>query len=171
MLSAVYEHLLPKERKVLMPLLWEVLAPGGVLFVNQTPHRWFPYEHHSTALWGINYLPDRVAHWYARAFSKRNPEINRSPNWAVHLRGGLRGGTEREIVANLTAHSRFRGAIMQPTAGGYRDRADYWLANTSSRFRLPKRVIAGLFRVCDRLIGTIPASNIDTAIRKQATGT
>jgi SAM-dependent methyltransferase len=167
MLSAVYEHLLPGERRTLMPQLWTLLKPGGVLFVNQTPHRWFPYEHHSTALWGINYLPDRLAHWYACNFSKANPEINRSPDWGTHLRGGLRGGTERGIIADLTAGSRTRAVILQPAAGGFRDRADYWLAGTSHRLRLVKRGIAFVFRICDRLFDTVPALNIDVAVRRE----
>jgi 2-polyprenyl-3-methyl-5-hydroxy-6-metoxy-1,4-benzoquinol methylase len=170
MFSAVYEHLLPNERRVLMPRLWALLNPGGVLFVNQTPHRWVPYEHHSTELWGINYLPDRLAHWYARNFSRANPAINRSTDWNTHLRGGLRGGTEREIVADLTADGQTSGVILQPTAAGHRDRADYWLAGTSQRFRPVKRGVATLFRICDQLFGTIPALNVDVAIRKELLG-
>jgi 2-polyprenyl-3-methyl-5-hydroxy-6-metoxy-1,4-benzoquinol methylase len=167
MFSAVYEHLLPNERRALMPQLWALLNPGGVLFVNQTPHRWAPYEHHSTALWGINYLPDRLAHWYARTFSKVNPEVNRSTDWNTHLRGGLRGGTERGITAELLANGHSRGVILQPLAGGYRDRADYWLGGTSRRCRPLKRAIAWIFRICDRLFDTVPASNIDVAVGKE----
>lgn len=167
MFSAVYEHLLPNERQALMPRLWGLLRPGGVLFINQTPHRWVPYEHHSTELWGINYLPDSLAHWYARNFSRVNPAINRSADWNTHLRGGLRGGTERGIIADLTAASQTRGVILQPAAAGLRDRAHYWLASTSPRFRSVKRGIASVFRICDRLFDTIPALNVDVAIRKE----
>ena len=166
MLSAVYEHLLPSERRALLPKLWGMMSVGGVFFVNQTPHRWFPYEHHSTGLWGINYLPDQMAHWYARRFSRKDPRINHSMDWNTHLRGGLRGGTEGEIVSLLIAGSESKAALLQPTAGGYRDRADYWLAATSPRFRLAKRGSATLFRICDQLCGSIPAMNIDVAIRK-----
>ena len=51
MLSAVFEHLLPTERSSVMPLLWSHMRQGAVMFVNQTPHRWHPYDHHSTHLW------------------------------------------------------------------------------------------------------------------------
>jgi hypothetical protein len=61
-LSAVYEHLLPHEREEVMPRIWAALSPGGVIFINQTPHRYFPIELHSTGLPFINYLPDRLAH-------------------------------------------------------------------------------------------------------------
>ena len=166
MLSAVFEHLLPAERGFLMPQLWDSLRPGGVLFVNQTPHSWFPLDTHSTGLWGINYLPDRLAHWYARQFSPLNPSINRSRDWNVHLRGGLRGGSERELVSLLTADHRAPAVVMQPVASGLHDRADYWLSSTGGRFRLLKRAIAEFYRLTDYLFGTVPAVNLEVAIRK-----
>jgi 2-polyprenyl-3-methyl-5-hydroxy-6-metoxy-1,4-benzoquinol methylase len=48
MLSAVYEHLLPDEWKV-MPRLWSALKPGGMIFINRTPYRYFPMEIHTPA--------------------------------------------------------------------------------------------------------------------------
>jgi 2-polyprenyl-3-methyl-5-hydroxy-6-metoxy-1,4-benzoquinol methylase len=92
MLSAVYEHLLPGERRQIMPLLWSKLKDGGFLFVNGTPHRYFPYEHHSTGLWFVNYLPDRMTMVLARNFSKMHQQLNKSRDWKGHLRGGIRGG-------------------------------------------------------------------------------
>jgi 2-polyprenyl-3-methyl-5-hydroxy-6-metoxy-1,4-benzoquinol methylase len=56
-LSAVYEHLLPAERPVLLPMLWSQLNPGGVLFINELPPCYSPVENHTTALPGLNYLP------------------------------------------------------------------------------------------------------------------
>ena len=165
MLSAVFEHLLPPERRTLMPQLWDLLKPGGVLFVNQTPHRWFPRDAHSTGLWGINYLPDRLAHWYARRFSSMSA-LNKSLDWDVHLRGGLRGGSERELLRLLTSGGRPPATIMQPVAAGLRDRADYWLSSTSSRFRSMKKAIALTYRVTDHLFGTIPSVNLEVAVRK-----
>src|SRR5690606_18756355 len=82
-LSAVYEHLLPDERRTVMPLLWSKLKPGGVLFLDQTPHRWFPIDLHTTFLPLINYLPDSMAHWYARRFSRLS---NNTETWPQMLR-------------------------------------------------------------------------------------
>ena len=59
MLSAVFEHVLPEERDPVLDMLWSVLRPGGVMVVDQTPHRWFPQESHTTALPFLNYLPGR----------------------------------------------------------------------------------------------------------------
>lgn len=164
MLSAVYEHLLPEERRRVMPLIWSSMNSGGALFVNQTPQRYFPYEHHSTGLWFINYLPDRFSLFLARNLSRMNPEINRSRDWTVHLRGGIRGETEAEICCNLRAARAGRPTIIQPKG---QDRAAYWLSCTNpTRYRLVKKSIAALFRLTDRLWGTVPSMNLDVVIRK-----
>jgi SAM-dependent methyltransferase len=164
MLSAVYEHLLPEERRRVMPLIWSSMNYGGVLFVNQTPHRYFPYEHHSTGLWFINYLPDRFSLFLARNLSRMNPGVNRSRDWTVHLRGGIRGGTEAEICCNLLLARAGRPIIIQPRC---QDRAAYWLSCTNpERYRLLKKSIAALFRLTDKLWGTVPSMNLDVVIRK-----
>ena len=164
MLSAVYEHLLPAERRRLMPLIWSTMNNGGVLFVNQTPYRYFPYEHHSTGLWFINYLPDRLSLFLTRSLSRKNPEVNKSPDWNVHLRGGIRGGTEMEICRNLALGGAGRPTIIQPKG---QDRPNYWLSCTNpDRYRLLKKSIVAAFRLTDHLWGTVPSMNLDVAIRK-----
>jgi len=169
MLSAVYEHLLPQERQIVMPLLWSAMKPGGAIFINQTPYRYSPYEAHSTGLWLVNYLPDWLAHWTVRHFAARNLEINRSPDWDVHLRGGLRGGTERGSTRHLTGNLAQKAQVLQPHQNGLQDRADFWLSGTSpSRYRTLKRSIAGVFRITDRIWGTIPGLNLDVVIEKLA---
>jgi 2-polyprenyl-3-methyl-5-hydroxy-6-metoxy-1,4-benzoquinol methylase len=168
MLSAVYEHLLPKERKVLMPLLWSTMKPASAIFINQTPYRYSPYEAHSTGLWLINYMPDRLAHLAVRLLAKRNRRVNKSPDWDVHLRGGLRGATEKEIVRNLSGADAKAVRILQPRQNGLRDRADYWLSCTNQRrYRTLKKWTARGFRVTDRLWGTIPRPNLEVVIEKQ----
>ena len=163
MLSAVYEHLLPAERRQVMPLIWSKLKPGGTLFINQTPYRYFPYEHHTTGLWFINYLPDRLALFLARRLSRMNPEVTRSHDWNVHLRAGIRGGTEREILRDLRKAGG-RAAVLQPKG---QDRAAYWLESTSHhRYLRIKKAIAAFFRMTDQLWGTVPSMNLDVAIRK-----
>jgi 2-polyprenyl-3-methyl-5-hydroxy-6-metoxy-1,4-benzoquinol methylase len=166
MLSAVYEHLLPKERRALMPMLWSALKPGGTILINQTPCRWFPFEHHTTGLWGINYLPDFLACYVARHFSRESPETNRSLDWNGLLRHGVRGGTEREMLRNLCRGSDEKGMILQPTQGGFRDRAALWLSAASRRHAGVKKLIAGVFRASDRLTGMVPASHVEVAIQK-----
>ena len=166
MLSAVYEHLLPKERQIVLPLIWSVMKPGAAILINQTPYRFSPYEAHSTGLWLINYLPDKLTHFVVRHFAGRNPRINKSSDWSVHLRGGLRGGTEREIIRNLTGGDAGAARMLRPRQNGVRDRADLWLSSTSQRHRTLKKIIAGVFRFSDRLWGTIPNLNLEVVIQK-----
>ena len=165
MLSAVYEHLLPEERKKVMPLIWSGLKFGGLLFINQTPYRYFPYEHHTTGLWFVNFLPDGLTHYFARNFSKVSPDVNKSPDWNVLLRAGVRGGTEAEVLGNLRlVDDGSRPTVIQPRN---QDRAAYWLAGTNpQRHGTIKRILAGAFRVTDKLFGTVPSLNLDVVIRK-----
>ena len=163
-LSAVYEHLLPEERRQVMPLVWSSMKYGGVLFINQTPYRYFPFEHHSTGLWFINYFPASFSLFLARNFSKINPQVNQSSDWTDHLRGGVRGATEAEILGNLRLSGKGRPTVIQPLS---QDRAMYWFSNTNpNRHRLLKKSIAVLFRLTDHLFGTVPSMNLDVAIRK-----
>ena len=167
MLSAVYEHLLPHERKTVMPLIWSVMRPGAAIFINQTPYRYSPYEAHSTGLWLVNYMPDRVAHFMARHLVRRNQRIKQSTDWNVQLRGGLRGATEKEIVRNLTEGDTASARILQPRQNGLRDRADFWLSSTNqTRYRILKKCISSAFRITDRLWGTIPRLNLEVVIQK-----
>jgi 2-polyprenyl-3-methyl-5-hydroxy-6-metoxy-1,4-benzoquinol methylase len=94
-LPAVYEHLLPNERPRLLAQLWALLKKEGVLFIDETPHRWFPIETHTSNLPFINYLPEGIAAWYARGCSDRNLEKD---DWQTLLRKGIRGGTQTEIL-------------------------------------------------------------------------
>ena len=71
-LNAVYEHLLPGERQVVLGGVWSALKRDGILFLNQTPHRWFPVEAHTSGLPLINYLPKSLALMAMRKFCKRS---------------------------------------------------------------------------------------------------
>jgi hypothetical protein len=75
---------------------------------------------------------------------------------------------ERELIRLLAADDRAAGIIIQPVVPGLRDRADYWLSSTSTRFRSAKNAIALLYRLTDNLFGTVPAVNLEVAIRKSA---
>lgn len=166
-LSAVYEHLLPDERRVLMPMLWRAIRPGGRLYLSQTPYRYFPYEHHSTGLWFINYVPDGLAHWLARRFARLNPVANARRTWPEHLRGGIRGGTEWEVLRDLRLAHDGEPEVLTPLGSS---RARYWLSGTSPRHRAVKRVVAALFTATDRLFGTVPSLNLDMVVRKAPHG-
>jgi 2-polyprenyl-3-methyl-5-hydroxy-6-metoxy-1,4-benzoquinol methylase len=97
-LNAVYEHLLPAERPTVVANIWTSLRSGGVFFLNQTPHRYFPIETHTSGLPMVNYLPDRLAQWAVTHFSSR---VVRSYTWEQLLRAGVRGATVTEIMRNI----------------------------------------------------------------------
>ena len=129
-LNAVYEHLLPSERPTVLANLWSVLKPGGALILNQTPHRWFPIETHTSGLPLINYLPDAFAFWTVRKFSKR--EISRS-SWDQLLRAGVRGASVREIMRHIkkidTGASRLKPLRLSTSWAGI------WYAAKRARLR------------------------------------
>jgi 2-polyprenyl-3-methyl-5-hydroxy-6-metoxy-1,4-benzoquinol methylase len=162
-LSAVFEHLLPAERKNLMPQLWAHVKAGGVLLLNQTPHRFFPFESHTTGVPLINYLPDRLAHWAAGRLSRR--DLGRE-SWEGLLRQGIRGATEREVLRSLgTCAADSVPVLLSPVRAGC-DRADVWYAALSPRHRVLKTVCREVLRAIQRLTGTLLVTNLALAIRK-----
>jgi 2-polyprenyl-3-methyl-5-hydroxy-6-metoxy-1,4-benzoquinol methylase len=167
-LFAVYEHLLPEERPVIMKLVWEHLKPGGIVFIDATPHRYFPIDLHSTHLPLINYLPDFAAHWAARRFAPGG-DVNKSAVWSDHLRGGIRGATEKSILRSVGSNVEFEPVLLAPTQRGLRDRCDYWYSRLSRRrySTLKKAAKIGL-KAVSRLTGTVLTPNLSIAIQKQA---
>lgn len=166
-MSAVFEHLLPDERRVLMPQLWAHLTRGGCLLLNQTPHRFFPFESHTTGLPLINYLPDRLAHFVARRFSARSLG---NESWESLLRKGIRGATEGEILRSLRDDStEERPALLAPRRPGQRDRVDVWYAALGPAHRTLKAGCRELLRVVERTLGTTWVVNLALAISKGTT--
>jgi 2-polyprenyl-3-methyl-5-hydroxy-6-metoxy-1,4-benzoquinol methylase len=127
LLCGVYEHLLPNERETLLQQIWGRLKLGGILFLNQTPYRYFPIEFHTTGgLPFINYLPDKLALKYAKTFSKRNLE---KCSWEDLLRRGIRGGSVTEILSILN-HCSPPPILLKPSNFGVKDRIDLWCIQT-----------------------------------------
>lgn len=134
--SAVFEHLLSNERNTLLPMIWRHLKPGGMLFLNQTPHRYSPFEAHTTTLPLINYLPDKATHYVATRFSKR---VSRNEKWETLLRKGIRGGTVKEVMGIL--HKAGSAPALVPPAEHIGDRIDLWHRGLSRRHAWLKRTI------------------------------
>ena len=141
--SAVYEHLLPAERRILLPLIWRGLSPGGTLFLHETPFRWSPVETHTTGLPLINYLPDRLAHRAACRFSKR---VAPDASWSELLRDGIRGGTTQEILGILAGEG--QGVkLLTPCRQGVHDHIELWFRLSSpARAPLTKRCMMWAFK-------------------------
>lgn len=134
--SAVFEHLFSNERETLLPRIWRHLEPGGTLFLNQTPHRYSPFEAHTTRLPLINYLPDKATRFIATRFSKR---ISKDMDWETLLRKGIRGGTAREVIGILQCAGGSPALIAPAEHIG--DRIDLWHRGLSGRHAWLKRTI------------------------------
>lgn len=163
--SAVFEHLLPHERLELLPRIWGCLKPGGVLYLNQTPHRYFPIEGHTTGLPLINYLPDGWTAAAARRFSGR---VARDANWESMLRNGIRGGTQGEVM-RILAGAGGEPELLRPGRDGITSQLDLWYRSASIRhggagLKL-RRTALGLVRA---LTGHTVVPNLSLAIRKRA---
>jgi 2-polyprenyl-3-methyl-5-hydroxy-6-metoxy-1,4-benzoquinol methylase len=117
-LNAVFEHLLPNERKNIFPLLWNKLNEGGSLIFNETPNRWFPVETHTTEGFPlINYLPDRFVHFLVNKYSKSRGNSN--AGWTDLLRSGIRGGSIGEVLKLL---NQTNAILLKPHKAGINDR-------------------------------------------------
>jgi SAM-dependent methyltransferase len=163
-LSAVWEHLMPSERRGLVPQLWSLLAPGGVLFINQTPHRHYPIEGHTTGLPFLNYLPDRLALAAARRLSSR---VEDDVSWDRLLRDGVRGATEQEVLAVLRATGIDRPMSLAPWRLGIRDLADLQgaiVAERGGRRPVVQKAIKGVHKAVGRILGTGFAPNLTMAV-------
>lgn len=159
-MSAAFHHLLPAERRLLLPLLWKLLKPGGALLFSQTPHRWLPWEPEVTGLMLLNYLPDRLAGFLARHFSSQNEDSNRDRDWTDLLRAGIRGASEREIVNLLPATAE----VLRPANST--SRADYWRDGMPEGPSPLLWAATELFRRTERRWGVVPSPHLDLVIRK-----
>jgi 2-polyprenyl-3-methyl-5-hydroxy-6-metoxy-1,4-benzoquinol methylase len=164
-MSAVYEHLLPEERKTVMPLVWSAIKPQGFLFLDQTPNRAFPLELHSTLLPLINYMPRSLALIYARAFSNK---IDPKDSWEQLLREGIRGATVGEIVANLKSFGA-KLELLTPSRNGLTDRIDLFYSKTDlSRHTMIKKSAWGVLKGLRMLTGIELITDLTLALRKES---
>jgi len=154
MMSGVFEHLLPEERRSLMPRLWDVLEPGGVLFLRETPHRWFPIESHTTGMPLIGYLPD----WLALRVANLSPRT-KGATWSQLLRRGVRGGSLSEIRRLLP-----EAKVLRPANG--RDLIDLWYDSTpKDRRSFGKRCTRGVLKAA-KAVGFELPPYLEIALQK-----
>ena len=164
LLSAVYEHLLPIERRAVLEMLWAHLQHGGVMFLDQTPYRWFPIEMHTTGLPLLNYLPDRAALYCARRFSDR---VRADETWLDLLRRGIRGATTHEVMGLLNRGGRV-AHLLAPSRQGVRDHIDLWYRLSSSTRRpQAKRLMMWGFRAVEAVTRVRMVPTLSLAIQKR----
>jgi 2-polyprenyl-3-methyl-5-hydroxy-6-metoxy-1,4-benzoquinol methylase len=162
-LSAVLEHLLPPERGVLLPALWRRLEDQGVLFVNATPHRWFPLELHTTGLPLLNYVPPPLARRLALRYSKR--ALPADASWQTLLRRGIRGSTQGELLRTLRRAGAGDPVPLRPKTGSY---ADVWYeASMQRRPMAARRAVRAAFAAVSRATRSPFTPSLTLAVRKK----
>jgi SAM-dependent methyltransferase len=161
-LSGVHEHMFPDERKSLYPMLWAVLKPGGVLFIDQTPERYFPIDTHSSGWPLVNYLPAPVVHFLLTRYCNR---IGRRATWETMLRDGIRGGTVREIM-RLIPQTGGKPLLLRPNQSGMRDRVDLWFTQKPPSAK--RRLVRALYKTIRYTTGVTFLPSLSLAIRKPA---
>lgn len=163
-MSAVYEHLLPEERQIVMPKVWESIKPNGHLFLNMTPHRWFPIEHHTTGLPLLNYFPAPVALSLTRKFSSR---IDPAESWETLLRRGIRGGTEKEIIRILARDSNSKPVLIEPSQKDLKDRIDLWYSQLNRQnHSTVKKLLKFSLKTIRAVSGATLVPNLSLVIKK-----
>ncbi|MDH5522332.1 MAG: class I SAM-dependent methyltransferase [Acidimicrobiia bacterium] len=161
-LSAVYEHLLPDERPVVLELVWSHLKPGGILFLDQTPNRLSPIERHTTGLPLLNYMPRPVVERVVRRFSAPH----RDDSWEQLLRRGIRGATAAGIKRKLPSDAE----LLSPSYLGVSDRAELWLAvSGGQRGKRLKTVVAPVLRLAEDITGQVLVPSLALAFKKPET--
>ncbi|MCX5895416.1 MAG: class I SAM-dependent methyltransferase [Proteobacteria bacterium] len=165
-LSAVYEHLMPAERAPLLQQLWSRLKPSGILFIDETPYRWFPIETHTTGLPFINILPDRFAYVFARLLSKR---VDQKGKWESLLRIGIRGGTIQEILSYLHSPDH-QPLLLKPSRLCIHSHVELWYrgyaAPGSGRYATVKRWSVPLLKFVSAVLKTPFVPYLSLAVKK-----
>lgn len=168
LLSAVFEHMLPAERTLLLPAIWSHLGLTGVLFINQLPHRYSPVEGHTTGLPLINFLPERAAHALSTRFS---PRVEPGASWETLLRAGIRGGSVGEVLEILESDGSSAPRLLEPTRLGLSDRVDLWFElSAGTRLRVVKRAIWVALKALRRISKRTFVPDLAIAIEKLPRG-
>jgi len=148
-MSAVYEHLLPEERETVVPQVWSVIKQDGYLFLNMTPHRWFP---------------PKLALPVSRKFSAR---IDSTEPWETLLRRGIRGGTENEILKILEKNFKNKPVLLEPCQKNLKDRIDLWHSHLNQKNRPAiKRLLKSLLKIIRSVSGVTLVPNLSLVVKK-----
>lgn len=143
-MNAVLEHIPPPQRRAHLREVWRVLAPGGHLFIGETPNRVWPKDAHTTRLWWIPYLPLGLARRYAIA--RGRVPVGATPEQLVS--DGIRGATYWEVVAALGPEAQCLNLTYRDDVSAYWTRSLARPGQPARRLML-KRAAYALHRLLD----------------------
>jgi len=137
---ATLEHMTHEERMTVMKSTWEMLPPGGLWCIVDTPNRLWYIDAHTSLLPFYAWLPDKLAFEYARfspragfrdAYRGRSAEaeldfLRRGRGVSYHEFDLAMGSTERlKVVSNLQGYQRARSPALRLR----------WLLSKDSRYK------------------------------------
>ena len=123
---ACLEHMTITERLVSLRQAWELLPPGALLAIVETPNRLWHFDHHTSHLPFFFWLPDELAFRYARFSSRENfreryVELTADALMDFARRGrgmsfheldlAIGPSTSLEVVSSLSTHERLRSVL------------------------------------------------------------
>ena len=143
--NAVLEHISPKERGIYVREVWRVLEPGGCLYITETPNRLSPYDGHTTRLWGIPWMPLKLARSYGIWRGRIEPDKSESDLVSM----GIRGVTYFEISSALRGQ---RFAVVRSKGKDEMEATVDLERPQSALRRTMKRAYVTMFRLLDRTL-------------------
>jgi len=105
--NAMLEHI-PQPRDAWIREIWRMVAPGGMLIVNETPNKYLPWDFHTLGLPLTNWLPSPVARWIGVMTGHWRAERT---DWDY---SGWRGMGYYEFVSNLDGEFTVEHEVTRP---------------------------------------------------------
>lgn len=115
-MNAVVEHVRPEERGPILRHLWDLLKPGGLLVITETPNRVWPYDGHTTRLPLIPWLPLPLA---CRAARNLRPKEFARKSDAELVYDGIVGATFWGLLTTMPKGARAKGSGAWAEHGSY----------------------------------------------------
>lgn len=134
---AALEHMTQDERITAMKKTWEMLSPGSLWCVIDTPNRLWYFDDHTSLLPFYQWLPDELAFLYSQfspreGFCKLYREQNRDAKIDFLRRGrgisfhefalAMKPAEELDVVSNLSIYLKSRNPLRQILLTSRRER-------------------------------------------------
>ena len=164
---AALEHMTHEERRGAMRDTWEMLEPGALWVVIETPNRLWHYDNHTALLPFYHWLPDRVAFEYARCSEReyfRELYLEHTPEKELHFLRRGRGVSFHEFELFMAPRQQLEVVSCLHTFVRAREPEERqrWIDSGDAAF-------AGLLqRACPDLHEAFVQPALDLAIRKPA---